>query len=182
MSATTSPTGANERFYQWVPVSPKRAEALIEEGITPQTNPTAFQPDRVLVPVERNEEIKKYIAEHPNTKWFTRVGDPDPVFVGEIPNSEGRADDPGLGLPWEETIVNLLDTSGAIERPVFPLEVLEGTSIGEGLIKPALESTSKHAQFLFFPAAQLTLNYLSNKVQITWGQTEGKYNLFVLLI
>jgi hypothetical protein len=181
MSATPSPMGA-ERFYQWVPVSQKRAEALIAEGRTPQTNPTAFQPDRVLMPVERNEEIKKYIAEHPNTKWFTRVGDPDPVFVGEIPNTEGRPDDRGLGLPWEETITSLLDTSGAVERPVFPVEVLEGTSIYEGLVKPALETTSKHAQFIFFPAAQLALNYMSNKVQIPYGQTEGRYNLFVLLI
>jgi hypothetical protein len=181
MSATSSPS-AVERFYQWVPISKEKADALIEEGITPQTNPTAFQPDRVLVPAERNEEIKQYIAEHPNTKWFTRAGDPDPVFEGEIPNPEGKADDPGLGLPWEETITNLLDTSSAIERPAFPIEVLENTSIGEGLVKPALESTSKHAQFVFFPAAQLALNYLSSKVQINWGQTEGKYNLFLLLI
>ncbi len=181
MSATASPIGA-ERFYQWVPVSQERADALIAEGRTPQTNPTAFQPDRVLAPVERNEEIRKYIADHPNTKWFTRVGDPDPVFVGEIPNANGRPDDPGLGLPWEETITNLLDTSDAIERPVFPVEMLEGTSIYEGLIRPALETTSKHAQFIFFPAAQLALNYLSNKVQIPYGQTEGKYNLFLLLI
>src|SRR5258708_18491764 len=94
MLTTSSPSGA-ERFYQWVPVSPKRAEALMGEGITPESNPTAFQPDRVLVPIERNEEIKKYIAAHPNTRWVTRVGDPDPVVSGEIP---GKVDDPGLGF------------------------------------------------------------------------------------
>lgn len=84
------------------------------------------------------------------------------------------------GLPWEESIIDSMDTSGLVKRPIFPAWVLEGTSIGEGLVKPAIETSSKHAQFIFFPAVQIMMNYLSGKVEIPFVQ--NRFNMFVLLV
>lgn len=84
-------------------------------------------------------------------------------------------------LSFEEDVESLIDASGVIELPVFPEWVLVGTSIGEGLVKPAVLTSSKHPQFLFFPAMQLLMNYISGKVEIGLGK-RTRFNTFVLLI
>lgn len=77
-------------------------------------------------------------------------------------------------------IIPELDTSEGYTRPVFPLWAIQGTSIWQGLVEPALKSSSKHAEFLAVPAIQMMLNYLSGKVKVGLGNTN--HNLFVGLI
>ena len=74
-----------------------------------------------------------------------------------------------------------LDTSEVCARPVFPKWVMEGTSIFENLVKPAVEHSSKHAEFIFMPAVQAMMNYLSHKVTVELHQTPN-LNLFIGLI
>lgn len=73
-----------------------------------------------------------------------------------------------------------IDTSAAATRPLFPVWAIEGTSIYDGLVKPALETSSKHAEFLFFPAMQVMMNYMSGKVTI--GMQTTRLNFFIGLI
>lgn len=73
-----------------------------------------------------------------------------------------------------------LDTSEASARPKFPNWVMTGTSIYENLVKPAVETSSKYAEFIFIPAMQMMMNYLSRKVQIELHPTS--MNLFVGLV
>jgi hypothetical protein len=73
-----------------------------------------------------------------------------------------------------------LDTSESGARPMFPLWAIKGTSIYDGLVAPTLENSSKHAEFIFVPAMQMMLNYLSHKVEL--GLSPANLNLFVGLI
>jgi len=73
-----------------------------------------------------------------------------------------------------------LDTSVACARPEFPHFVMKGTSIYENLVRPAVETSSKYAEFIFIPAIQLFMNYLSGKVAVELQPTN--MNLFVGLI
>jgi len=59
-----------------------------------------------------------------------------------------------------------IDTSEVASRPVFPYWALEGTSLYEGLVKPAIASSSKHAEFIAMPAIQTMMNYVSGRVRI----------------
>jgi hypothetical protein len=49
--------------------------------------------------------------------------------------------------------------------PQFPLWVMDGTSIGEGLVKPECVANSKFEQFLFMAALTFQMNYLALKVR-----------------
>jgi hypothetical protein len=80
----------------------------------------------------------------------------------------------------DETIVPTIDTSEACSRPVFPTWAVDQTSIWKGLVEPALASSSKHGEFIFMPAAQMVMNYLSGKVSIAMHTC--RMNLFVGLI
>jgi Bifunctional DNA primase/polymerase, N-terminal/Primase C terminal 1 (PriCT-1) len=53
-----------------------------------------------------------------------------------------------------------------VPYPVFPRWVIDGTSIGEGLVKPVCKINSRFPEFMFMPAMVLVLNYLALKVQI----------------
>ena len=73
-----------------------------------------------------------------------------------------------------------LDTSETAERPKFPAWVMNGTSIYENLVKPAVETSSKYSELVFVPAMQLMMNYLSRRVYIEMHPTD--LNLFVGLV
>ena len=73
-----------------------------------------------------------------------------------------------------------IDTSEGYIRPVFPYWAIQGTSIWEGLVEPALKTSSKHAEFIAMPAIQIMLNALSMHVQV--GLSSTNFNLFVGLI
>jgi hypothetical protein len=73
-----------------------------------------------------------------------------------------------------------IDTTGIVDRPVFPYWVLNGTTIGEGLVKPTVATSSKHAEFLFLPAVQLIINYLFGRVRME-SQTVN-LNMFIGLV
>jgi hypothetical protein len=79
-----------------------------------------------------------------------------------------------------EPVLPEIDTADGAVRPVFPSWVLCGTSIYDNLVKPALESSSKHAEFIFIPAVQLMLNALSGYVQV--GLQKKSLNMFVGLV
>jgi len=65
-------------------------------------------------------------------------------------------------------------------RPVFPQWVMEGTSLYEGLVAPAIERSSHHPEFIFMPAVQMMLNYLSGRVGIK--MQDVSLNLYLGLI
>lgn len=50
--------------------------------------------------------------------------------------------------------------------PVFPHWVMEGTSLSEGLVKPACENNSKNPEFIFIPAATHILNFVALRVRV----------------
>lgn len=56
-----------------------------------------------------------------------------------------------------------------VPYPVFPRWVMDGTSIGEGLVKPVCSVNSRYPEYMFMPAMTLVLNYLALKVNV-----EGK--------
>ena len=74
----------------------------------------------------------------------------------------------------------VIDTSLAASRPEFPQWVMQGTALWDCLVGPAVETSSKYAEFIFMPAFQLFLNYLSGKVTLS-GQ-KPVLNLYVGLI
>jgi len=73
-----------------------------------------------------------------------------------------------------------IDTSEGAVRPKFPLWAVQGTSIYENLVKPAVATSSKFEEFIFVPAMQMMLNSLSMNVGIELQPTN--LNLFVGLI
>jgi hypothetical protein len=80
---------------------------------------------------------------------------------------------PVSGLP-------VIDTSTVAMRPVFPHWVMKDTILWDCLVGPAIETSSKYPEFIFIPALQLFLNYLSGKISI--GDSTPNLNLFVGLI
>ena len=99
-------------------------------------------------------------------------GTPVTILIGgKLP---GAAPEP----PAQPELV--IDTSEACSRPVFPYRVMEGTTLYEELVKPVVANSSKHAEFVFIPAVQMMLNYLSGKVRIAMQDTN--LNLYVGLV
>jgi hypothetical protein len=78
---------------------------------------------------------------------------PRPVLVENL--DADPAPDPRPVAPPKE----------AVPYPQFPLWVAEGTSIGEGLVKPECAANSKFEQFLFMAALTFQMNYLALKVR-----------------
>jgi hypothetical protein len=58
-----------------------------------------------------------------------------------------------------------VDDTALAPRPVFPRWVMEGTSLYEGLAKPAATVSSKYPGMIFMPAVLMMMNYLSNQVR-----------------
>ena len=73
-----------------------------------------------------------------------------------------------------------IDTSEGCTRPEFPYWAIMQTSIWDGLVEPALKTSSKHAEFIYMPAAQMIMNYLSGRVTIKMQTV--RFNLFLGLI
>jgi hypothetical protein len=92
-----------------------------------------------------------------------RLGDRRP---GDPIQTEGLAD-----------ILSTLDLSPSVERPAFPVWVMEGTSLYTNLVAPAVDTSSKYGELIFMPAVQLMLNYLSGKVKVHLQET--KLNSFL---
>jgi len=112
--------------------------------------------------------IAKSICRYPKG-----VAGPTVLIGGKLPGA--------ASVKQEQTAQELvIDTNEACTRPVFPYEVMEGTSLFEGLVKPAVENSSKHSEFVFIPAVQLMLNYLSGKVRMR--MQDVNLNLFVGLV
>lgn len=73
-----------------------------------------------------------------------------------------------------------IDTSEAAFRPLFPYHVMKGTTLYEGLVRPVVENSSKHAELVFMPAMQMMLNYLFNRVRIEMQDTN--LNLYIGIV
>src|SRR6266702_2349135 len=54
----------------------------------------------------------------------------------------------------------------AMDYPVFPRWVMQGTSIYENFVKPYCEKNSRIDYFMFLPTAALMMNYLGTKIKI----------------
>jgi hypothetical protein len=67
--------------------------------------------------------------------------------------------------------------SRTIVRPVFPLEVMEGTNLYRLFVKPVWELSQKVDYFLFLSGAQVCLNFLARQVRI--AKHDSNLNLFL---
>jgi hypothetical protein len=74
-----------------------------------------------------------------------------------------------------------IEDSQIAKRPVFPLWVLAGTSLGEHLVKPATEHSSKYPELIFIPAVQMYLNALALHVKLK-DKPRAVPNMFVGVI
>jgi hypothetical protein len=101
------------------------------------------------------------------------------IILNQTPSSSTQATTPVAQVPLSEAELKL-DTSNEAVRPVFPLWAIQGTSIYENLVKPAVETSSKFEEFIFMPALQIMANYLSRNVSIELQPTN--LNLFVGLV
>jgi hypothetical protein len=54
----------------------------------------------------------------------------------------------------------------AVPYPKFPIEIMKGTSLYDGLVAPVCAVNSRYPEFMFMPAMVVMLNYLALKVQI----------------
>jgi hypothetical protein len=70
------------------------------------------------------------------------------------------------GTPTDAAPAIVIDTSATAARPEFPYWAMEGTTLYTGLIKPAVEQSSKYPEFIFVPAVQMMMNYLSGSVRV----------------
>jgi hypothetical protein len=61
-----------------------------------------------------------------------------------------------------------IDQSESAPYPVFPRWVIGGTSIGDGLVKPVVESSDKYPELVFMPAVVMFLNSIAGKVHIKY--------------
>jgi RepB DNA-primase from phage plasmid/Primase C terminal 1 (PriCT-1) len=104
----------------------------------------------------------------------TSIQDPVTVLIN------GRLPGEAMTQPETKTRELLIDDSDGSLRPVFPYHVMEGTSLYEGLVRPVVDNSSKHAEFVFMPAVQMMLNYLSGKVTVAMQDTS--LNLYIGLI
>ncbi len=74
----------------------------------------------------------------------------------------------------------VIDTGEASLRPSFPYWVMEGTTLYEGLVKPVVENSSKHAELVFMSAVQMLLNYCHNKVRVE--MQDVNMNLYIGIV
>lgn len=86
------------------------------------------------------------------------VKKPITVLLGGVPAGQ-PAVAPADDLSW-------LELSEVAPRLVFPMFVMKGTSLYEGLAKPVSEVNSKLPELIWLPATQLMLNSLHGKVGI----------------
>lgn len=119
--------------------------------------------------VEMCKKIAKSVCRYP-------AGNPGPTVLigGKVPGAT-----PATTAPAAQPEL-VIDSSEACARPVFPYHVMEGTSLFEGLVKPTIENSSKHAEFVFVPGVQLMLNCLNHKARIR--MQDVNLNMFVGLI
>ncbi len=73
-----------------------------------------------------------------------------------------------------------IDDSPEAGRPSFPHWVMRHTALYECLVEPAVATSSKYPEFIFMPAMQMFLNYLSGKIMV--GGSTPIMNMFLGLI
>lgn len=84
------------------------------------------------------------------------------VPVGTSPDVRPAA----IVVPSAESAKPEIDTKGLTPYPEFPLWTLHGTTLFQGLVKPAVETSSKYAQLIYMPAIQIMLNHLFGRIRI----------------
>jgi hypothetical protein len=102
--------------------------------------------------------------------------------IKETPLVGGRpASSVSVGeVPVAQTVLPEIDQTSLSPRPVFPLWAIKETSLYEGFVRPVVESSSKNPEFLWLSAAQIMMNYFSDRVRIE-NQTIN-WNLFLGLV
>jgi hypothetical protein len=155
-----------------------RASALRAQGLEQSEIETIIlrENQELCVPPVSTEQARKYIQQGSAYE----KGDPTPTvrIEGKLPG-ESVVQHPDPPQPAAPTLA-MIDTSEGTFRPVFPHHIMEGTTLYDGLVKPAIDNSSKHAEFVFIPAVQMMLNFLAGKVRIEMQETN--LNLYVGLV
>jgi len=97
-----------------------------------------------------------------------KQGDPSPqvLFGGQPGGSPVAVVKVASELEQLENTYSRLDTNEGSTRPVFPAWVMHGTSLYEGLVKPAVATSSKYPEFIWMAGVQVMLNYMFGRVRI----------------
>jgi hypothetical protein len=74
----------------------------------------------------------------------------------------------------------VLPTYKKSSHPRFPYDVMDGTSVYENFVKPVCTVNSRCPEFMWLPAVQIMLNYLTLKVQVK--DKDWKGNMYSVLI
>ena len=89
-----------------------------------------------------------------------QIGKDDSVIVaGRIAGSQHISS--GIEVKAPE-----IDATGVSIYPSFPRFTMKNTTLFEGLVDPAVKTSSKYAELIWLPAVQLALNYLFGRVRI----------------
>jgi hypothetical protein len=117
------------------------------------------------LPISQVQKIAWSISRYP-------VG-PEPTVIISDTSSPSQFAQVEVSEPTEDVKI--------IPYPEFPIWVIDGTSIGEGLVKPICAQNCRYEEFMFMPAMAMMLNYIGTRVTIKHNPMM-KPNLFMVLV
>lgn len=149
--------------------------------ITAKMTDNTFERDGVT-PYQWNDARVRELCQLKTKNWKTGEEQLQEAIGKALADSAKVAEKVQQAMQTMPQVLSLpeLDTSEGYTRPEFPYWAIMQTSIWDGLIEPALATSSKHAEFIALPAIQIMLNQLSGKVRV--GLTGSNHNIYVGLI
>ena len=154
-----------EPVFEEQKLSTKSIAKLVAAGYDPDKHAEVFEPVKIL---------KGYKTRKPKSQSKAKAvpadKDPDKIIAAA---KEKEA---------EETRQILEDLDIKAEPyPVFPIDVMRGTSIYEGFVRPICEvNPCRIPEFMFMPAVLLYLNYLGTKVQVAMKDLSFSFDLVLI--
>ncbi|HXM95468.1 MAG TPA: hypothetical protein VOA64_14645 [Candidatus Dormibacteraeota bacterium] len=147
-----------QRYFSLQPVSKEERKSLIERGYTLEATPDAFT-HMTLIGDGAAQYVEDYKAKHgkPPINMF--------VYGKELSNADLIAAASAV-VPVDPNAEPELELTELVARPIFPTWIMAGTSLYNGLIKPAIDKSSKYAEMIFVPGVQLLLNVISGRVRL----------------
>ncbi len=159
-----------------------RTEKIAHGGLHPYLVAEAGRLRRMNVPIDVLETTLIALA-HENCEEPI-----DESKVSQIARSMGKyeAGVPGAGeiqfiQPQPVNDEPEIEESLITKRPEFPRWVMAGTSLDDGLVRPATEHSQKYPELIFIPAMQLHLNALALHVHLK-DKPRAVPNMFVGVI
>src|SRR6266446_1295590 len=174
--------GQNAKRTTTAASAPQAGVKISHGGIHPYLVTEAGRLRRMNVPIDVLETTLIALA-HENCEAPI-----DESKVRQVARSAGdwKAGIPGVGeiqftQPASVDDEPEIEESLITKRPEFPRWILAGTSLDDGLVKPATEHSSKYPELIFVPAMQVYLNALALHVHFK-DKPRAIPNMFVGVI